>query len=90
MGLQNARVLVAPKGGYEKLWKTVNPPMATPISSVSPLLLDSLVVTGEKQMSGDRSQPSTIFATHTCTSVFLLVATASKPELVTVAREIGS
>ena len=51
IGLQDAQVLVLLNGGYGKLWKTSNPPMATPFACASqaqPLPLGSLAVAGDE------------------------------------------
>ena len=52
VSLEDARFLVVLNSGYGKLWKTNNPPMATPIASAhkaQSLPLDSLFVTGDEE-----------------------------------------
>ena len=51
MDLQDAHILVLLSGGYGKLWKTSNPPIATPFAStgqVQSLLLGFLTINGDE------------------------------------------
>lgn len=50
-GLQDARVVIILNGRYWKLWETSDLPMATPITpahNAHPILLDFMVMTGDK------------------------------------------